>query len=455
MGDNNIRDYEDDPSKDPKRKASSNDPGWKYGVWPNMNNKNLVECTLCHKQINGGIGRFKRHLVGGFGDVTKCPNTTTEAYGFLYSIKSVYYSTKFWFWEVVEDCIRASQPLLIVLRIVDGDERPAMTEVIAAMDVAMEKIKESFSNKSTLQKKVMDIIENRWVNQMEQKIYAAAYFLNPGKYFLLKEKDETYASRLRVLFNEVVEKMTIGDERLQMQIIKQVSEYDEVRGGFSKSIPVKRRTLMSPIDWWNSFGGYTPEHQTFARRIIGLCCSSSGCERNWSTFSFIHTKKRNRLEHQRLNDLVYVKYNRKIVNRFKRRREQGKNFNPLVLEDFQWNNEWVDANEEVVHLGDDLLWSHVDEATGASNNLEGRDLRRRSGPTCTSERASTSNAEIVYRRRGASNTGLVDDDLETEIDVFPNDEEDVDNDYGRISPPVYDTTMEENCHGGITLDDDI
>ena len=30
------------------------------------------------------------------------------------------------FWHTVEDCIRASQPLLIVLRIVDGDEKSAM-----------------------------------------------------------------------------------------------------------------------------------------------------------------------------------------------------------------------------------------------------------------------------------------------------------------------------------------
>ncbi|XP_066324564.1 uncharacterized protein [Miscanthus floridulus] len=33
------------------------------------------------------------------------------------------------FWNSVEDCLRASQPLIILLRIVDGDERPAMSEI--------------------------------------------------------------------------------------------------------------------------------------------------------------------------------------------------------------------------------------------------------------------------------------------------------------------------------------
>ena len=45
------------------------------------------------------------------------------------------------FWNKIEDCLRASAPLLIVLRVVDGDEKPAMPEVQALMDHAKEKIK--------------------------------------------------------------------------------------------------------------------------------------------------------------------------------------------------------------------------------------------------------------------------------------------------------------------------
>ncbi|XP_042511686.1 glyoxylate/hydroxypyruvate reductase HPR3-like [Macadamia integrifolia] len=30
-----------DPSKDPKRRAKSNDPGWKYGYWPNLGGKRV------------------------------------------------------------------------------------------------------------------------------------------------------------------------------------------------------------------------------------------------------------------------------------------------------------------------------------------------------------------------------------------------------------------------------
>jgi hypothetical protein len=63
----------------------------------------------------------------------------------------------------------------------------------------------------------------------------------------------------------------------------------------------------------------------------------------------VHTKKRNRLEHQRLNKLVYVNYNRKMENRFQTLRElgsKGKRSNQQVLKVFMWENEWVEENNE-------------------------------------------------------------------------------------------------------------
>ncbi|XP_042475480.1 uncharacterized protein LOC122057437 [Macadamia integrifolia] len=67
-----------DPSKDPSRKAKSQDPGWKYGYWPDVADRNLVRCMLCGKDVKGGIKRLKQHLVGGYGDVTKCLKTTAK-----------------------------------------------------------------------------------------------------------------------------------------------------------------------------------------------------------------------------------------------------------------------------------------------------------------------------------------------------------------------------------------
>ncbi|RLM60229.1 inorganic phosphate transporter 6 [Panicum miliaceum] len=69
---------------------------------------------------------------------------------------------------------------------------------------------------------------------------------------------------------------------------------------------------VSAVDWWDQYGGDYPDLQYFAKRIVSQCMSSSGCERNWSTFALVHTKLRNRLSYDKLHKLVYVHYNLKL-----------------------------------------------------------------------------------------------------------------------------------------------
>ena len=84
------------------------------------------------------------------------------------------------FWNSVQDCLRASAPLLIVLGVADGDEKPAMPEVTALMNHAKERIKESFP--PTKHRLLEEIIERRWVNQMDHPLHGAALYLNLGNF---------------------------------------------------------------------------------------------------------------------------------------------------------------------------------------------------------------------------------------------------------------------------------
>jgi hypothetical protein len=49
-------------------------------------------------------------------------------------------------------------------------------------------------------------------------------------------------------------------------------------------------------------------------RLVSQCALATGCQWNWSTFAFIHTKVRNRLTYEKLHKLVYVNYNLRIQN---------------------------------------------------------------------------------------------------------------------------------------------
>lgn len=57
-------------ANNPKCKAKSPDPSWKYRYWPEENHEKVM-CILCGNPNTGGISRLKKHLIGGCGEVVK------------------------------------------------------------------------------------------------------------------------------------------------------------------------------------------------------------------------------------------------------------------------------------------------------------------------------------------------------------------------------------------------
>jgi len=52
-----------------------------------------------------------------------------------------------------------------------------------------------------------------------------------------------------------------------------------------------------------------------ALKLLGQPCSSSCCERNWSTYSSIHSLKSNKITPKRAEDIVYVHSNLRLLSR--------------------------------------------------------------------------------------------------------------------------------------------
>jgi hypothetical protein len=151
-------------------------------------------------------------------------------------------------WHAAEDCIRVTSPLIRVLRIADGDELPAMPEISALMTAAKDKIRQAFpqQNKQGLLKMVMTIIDKRWETQMDHPLYGAALFLNPGKYFSIKESgDDELVGELRSCFNDVLAKM-VADVPTRNKIDAQVVLYEDKRQGFSNVMAIENMGKRNP-----------------------------------------------------------------------------------------------------------------------------------------------------------------------------------------------------------------
>jgi hypothetical protein len=71
-----------------------------------------------------------------------------------------------------------------------------------------------------------------------------------------------------------------------------------------------------------------------ASPLLMACRTASGCEQNWSAFSYVHSDSRNRLGSQHATDLVWLYSNLRLLKRTQAL-EQGGNAIP-----------WMDVAEE-------------------------------------------------------------------------------------------------------------
>ncbi|CAL5207963.1 unnamed protein product [Lathyrus oleraceus] len=97
----------------------------------------------------------------------------------------------------------------------------------------------------------------------------------------------------------------------------------------------------TPAQSWESYGDEHPKLQAFAIRVLGLTCSSSRCERNWSAFEMAHTKRRNRLKQKTTNGVIFVMTNSKLAKKKKNRKIKEYKF-----DDIEPDNEWIVNNDE-------------------------------------------------------------------------------------------------------------
>ena len=82
--------------------------------------------------------------------------------------------------------------------------------------------------------------------------------------------------------------------------------------------------ILPPMEWWLIHGSSLPMLQSIAFKLLGQPCSSSCCERNWSTYDFIHSLRRNKIAPKHAEDLVYVHTNLWLLSRNKEEYGKGK-----------------------------------------------------------------------------------------------------------------------------------
>ncbi|XP_020527816.1 uncharacterized protein LOC110007915 [Amborella trichopoda] len=110
-------------------------------------------------------------------------------------------------------------------------------------------------------------------------------------------------------FNKGVDVLVPNQNIQDIICVDELISYKCGLKSFGSPMAMRQMTKIDSANWWSQHGCSATNLQKLAIRILSLITTSSSCERNWSTFEMIHTKKRNKLKSKRPDDLVYVKYN--------------------------------------------------------------------------------------------------------------------------------------------------
>ncbi|MQL87971.1 hypothetical protein Taro_020536 [Colocasia esculenta] len=212
------------------KKATSEDIGWHHGTA--LGSRHNYKCNYCgHTRQGGGVSRLKKHLAGGrlagYHDVQGCKSVPAEVKRLMIEhLKGVRAETqrkradRKMQERIIsgrqrdeddddEPEIHAEMCLMFpsregVLRVVDGDRRPAIGLVYAKIEAAKKKIRDVSPRYAHL---VLDIVEDRWDRQMSRDLHMAAYYLHPTYHYALElsyEDDLTAAFTRMKSFREGV-----------------------------------------------------------------------------------------------------------------------------------------------------------------------------------------------------------------------------------------------------------
>ncbi|KAK4390079.1 hypothetical protein Sango_2071200 [Sesamum angolense] len=84
---------------------------------------------------------------------------------------------------------------------------------------------------------------------------------------------------------------------------------------FANEDSLRDRWEIDPIKWWLIHGSTALHLQYMSLNLLDHVSSSSCCEKNGSTYAFIHSTRRNQITPQRAQDLVFVHNNFRLLSR--------------------------------------------------------------------------------------------------------------------------------------------
>uniref|UniRef100_A0A8R7PEK6 DUF659 domain-containing protein n=1 Tax=Triticum urartu TaxID=4572 RepID=A0A8R7PEK6_TRIUA len=139
------------------------------------------------------------------------------------------------FWKDLKLCLNVFEPLVKVLRLVDGDVNPSMGFVYGEIVKAKKEIKEVYGNVELHYKDVINIVEKKMKDRLDSPLHLAAYLLNP--YYSYADTNIFDDGTINEGFISCVETFYYGDDDKQDQAVNfELKKFQNREGSFAKKL---------------------------------------------------------------------------------------------------------------------------------------------------------------------------------------------------------------------------
>jgi hypothetical protein len=215
------------------------------------------------------------------------------------------------FWTSCDNYRHMSEEVLRALRVFDGVE-PAMGKAWLTMKNLEKHVLSLRNPPFNLAHNLATLAEedfySRW-RMMTTDLHHAGAILNP---YLLDDNVVHEDAAVKSGFLDAMRRLTTGMDGHYGRVVAEFQAFKERRGAFA-NMPLAMEANIPPHEWWDLVGEGGTHLAPLAKRILAQVCSSSSCERNWSSYSFVHNKTRNRLSSARAENLVYIYTNSRLA----------------------------------------------------------------------------------------------------------------------------------------------
>ncbi|XP_028066679.1 uncharacterized protein LOC114269550 [Camellia sinensis] len=194
-------------------------------------------------------------------------------------------------WDKIEYVLSFTLPIDEMLRFCDTD-KPCLYLVYEMWDSMIERVKASIYRREGKSKNEESTFFSV-VHQILVERYYSGMWLHENPICVPPHKDvEISEMRIKCFkryFPDSEEKRVVNTEYAKFSgCLESFGDFDSICD----------RGVMELVVWWLAYGSFTPMLQSLAVKLLGQPCSSSCCERNMSTYSFIHSIRRNKMTPQ-------------------------------------------------------------------------------------------------------------------------------------------------------------